>query len=110
MEEFENVENWHYRTAGYPGYCPFDFRTHRAPEAWQSHGQDYRWLQKGVSETDFDDEVEDASESKKSKYKKSKVKVTEDKPVKKKKAKPVEESEDEDETDEEDGTDSEDDE
>lgn len=81
------------------------------PKLGKAMGKTIAGFKKGVSETDFDDEVEDASESKKNQStKKSKVKVTEDKPVKKKKAKPVEESEDEDETDEEDGTDSEDDE
>jgi sec-independent protein translocase protein TatA len=81
------------------------------PKFGKAMGKTIAGFKKGVSETDFDDEVEEVPESKKSQnVKKSKVKETEDKPVKKKKAKPVEESEDEDDADAEDDADSEDDE
>lgn len=82
------------------------------PKLGKAMGKTIAGFKKGVSETDFDDDAEEAPESKKNNAKKSKVKATEDKPVKKKKSKPVEESEDEDDTDAdaEDDADSEDDE
>lgn len=84
------------------------------PKLGKAMGKTIAGFKKGVSETDFDDDAEEAPESKKNNAKKSKVKAAEDKPVKKKKSKPVEESEDEDEddtdADAEDDADSEDDE